>query len=426
MVRQAARALAIALSLAAPAGAYTPAELATAHALARDVGDDVRLLASDALAGRGSGTAGAALAEEVLIDELASIAAGLDASGTGRDAYRQEFELVRTNLLAWIPGGARADEFVIVGAHYDHLAPGTCTFLGDSICNGATDNAAGVAAVLAIGRALASLPQPPARSIVLALWDGEELGLLGSEHFVAHPLVPLADVAAYVNFDIQGANLAPSVRELSFAIGAESGGEALTTPLEQAVEAVALETKRLTLTFGQARSDYHPFWAEAVPIVFFSDATNACYHTSSDEVALVDFGKLARQAEIGLRLVLALAEAEERPVFEPLVALDTYADLEVLADFLARMLGDAHLLAWWYQTQLHDLEALARSRVEAGPAAFQPTDALEIAQSTLGIATAGFPCDPLLLPEPSAAGAAALAALAGLARWRRARPRATR
>jgi hypothetical protein len=277
--------------------------------------------------------------------------------------------------------------------------------------------------VLAIGRAIRALPAPPARSVVLALWDGEELGLLGSKHYVAHPLVPLADVVAYLNFDIQGANLAPSARELSFAVGTESGGAMLATFAQDAIDAVGLGTRRLTVTFGQGRSDYQPFWLKQIPVAFFTDATNACYHSSGDEVAIVDFHKLSRQAEIGFRLAVALAEAAERPSYTPLVALDTYEDLLVLADFLTQVLADLDVVSPFYQDYLLSLEATAQDRVAAGPEAFSPTDALTIAQNALVVATDGLPCDPALLPEPGVAlaGAAALLALARVARRRASR-----
>jgi Zn-dependent M28 family amino/carboxypeptidase len=83
--------------------------------------------------------------------------------------------------------------------------------------------------VLGVGRALTNLSQPPRRSVVLALWDAEEDGLVGSLYYVLHPLVPLAKTIAYVNFDIQGANLLPTLRRMSFAVGAETGGSALGT-----------------------------------------------------------------------------------------------------------------------------------------------------------------------------------------------------
>ena len=415
------------MSLAAlSAAAFEPADIDAAAVVSRAVDADVQWLAADDLEGRGSGSTGAALAEELLIDELALIGDGLDTSRSGRDAYRQDFDDVRTNLLAVVPGSTHPDEFVVVGAHYDHFAPGGCRPLEDLVCNGATDDASGVAVVLAIGRALRALPVPPARSVVLALWDGEELGLLGSKYFVAHPLVPLADVVAYVNFDIQGANLAPSARDLSFAIGTESGGAMLAGLVQDAIDGVGLGTQRLTVTFGQGRSDYQSFWAKQIPVAFFSDATNACYHTTSDDLDIVDFRKLSRQSEIGFRLVVALSEAAGRPSFEQLGALDTYEDLVVLSEFLTRALADLDVIGPAYQDDLVALEATARARVDAGPAGFSPSDALTIAQDALVIATAGLPCDPALLPEPGAALADAAALLALAVAARRSRRSATR
>ncbi len=94
--------------------------------------------------------------------------------------------------MAKIPGGPLADEYVIIGAHYDHLG-NTCrnTDASDTICNGATDNGAGIAAVLDIARKIKAAGTPR-RTVVLALWDREEDGLLGSNYYVQHPIVPLA------------------------------------------------------------------------------------------------------------------------------------------------------------------------------------------------------------------------------------------
>jgi len=416
LVSSALRSAALLLLLAAaPARAFEPAEVDAAAAVARSAAQaHVRWLADDALEGRGSGAPGGLAAAELLIDELEAIGDGLDPLAEGRDAYRQPFDGGRTNLLAVIPGGARADEYVVVGGHYDHFAPGACNQLDldDDICNGATDNAAGAAIVLAIGQALKALPAPPTRSVVLALWDGEEEGLLGSFHFLSFPLVPFADVVTYVNFDIQGANLAPSLRDASLAIGAESGGALLQSLVDDAIGAVGLDTKRLSVTFGQGRSDYLPFLAAAVPIVFFTDATNACYHTTRDDLDLLDFGKLAKQAEIGFRLVLALAEAEDRPPPTSQVALDTYEDLVAISDLLTRALADIDVVHPPYRDALVQLEAQARTRVAAGPDAFQQLDAALLAVPALDLMTNGLPCDARLLPEPDGAGGAAAAAVA--------------
>lgn len=417
-------AFAIASVTSVPVAAFEPAEIDAAIAVARDVEADVRRLAADDLDGRGSAEPGGAAAQEILIDELIQIGAGLDAEATGRDAYRQTFDTARSNLLAVVRGAENPDEFVLVGAHYDHFPAGDCYAPDDDeICNGATDNATGTAVALAIGRALLALPTPPSRSVIIALWDGEERGLLGSKYFTAHPMVPLADIVTNVNFDIQGANLSPSVRGLTFAVGSESGGELLRTMMLDAAVAAGLDVRPLTVTFGQGRSDYHPFWGQGVPVTFFSDATNACYHTTGDEVEIVDFGKLARQAEVGLRLVLSLTESEERPTFVPLAALDTYEDLLDLSDLMTRTLADLPHVFPGYQETLLYYEELARTRVAAGPEAFQPTDALTIAQGAIDIAESGFPCDPALLPEPDRAPLGALAALVAAARYRARRRR---
>jgi Zn-dependent M28 family amino/carboxypeptidase len=122
---------------------------------------------------------------------------------------------------------------------------------GDTICNGATDNAAGVAAVLAIACGIAALPNPPRRSVVLAFWDSEEDELIGSAHYVANPLVPLASTIAYVNFDIQGANLLPSLRNFTFAVGPETGGTPLRALVDPIAAGSALDVRALGFIFGQ-------------------------------------------------------------------------------------------------------------------------------------------------------------------------------
>jgi hypothetical protein len=400
---------------AAPAGAFSPTEIAAAAAVAREVEADVRWLADDALAGRRAGTAGGAQAAELLVDALSEIAPGLG-SEAGRDAYRQPFDESLANLLAVIPGGSRAEEYVLVGAHYDHLGS-DCGSAADTICNGATDNAAGVAVVLGIARAIQALPYPPDRSVVLALWDGEEMGLLGSKHYTEHPLVPLADLAAYVNFDIQGSNLYPSATELSFAVGAESGGATLVGITEESIAAGGLDTRLLSILFGQARSDYESFRRVKVPTVFLTDATNACYHTSADDLDVVDFRKLERQAEIGFRIALALAQGDPRPVFTPAAYLDRFEDLVTVSNTLTQALVGIDALYPSYQPDLIALEAEARDAVAAGPGAMQPTDALLLAQSALAIAQDGVPCEALVVPEPEGASVVALVVLTVMGTW---------
>ncbi len=104
------------------------------------------------------------------------------------------------NFLALLPGSDRKDEYVIYMAHWDHLGINP-TLKGDSILNGARDNATGTAALLEIAQAFQSLPQPPRRSILFLAVTAEEQGLLGSEYYATHPVYPLNKTVAAINMD---------------------------------------------------------------------------------------------------------------------------------------------------------------------------------------------------------------------------------
>jgi Zn-dependent M28 family amino/carboxypeptidase len=117
-------------------------------------------------------------------------------------AYALATERVLThNVLARLPGGARAGETVMISAHWDHFGVGQPDATGDRIFHGAADDGTGVAAVLELARLFAQGPRPQ-RSVVFALWTAEERGLLGSEHYGAHPLYPLQTTAGLLNFDV--------------------------------------------------------------------------------------------------------------------------------------------------------------------------------------------------------------------------------
>jgi len=338
----------------------------------------LRKLASDRFAGRNNGSEGSLLAQKLLVKKLSKIADGL-APGAGDAAYLQPFvqgNSAGTNVLAVIPGGELPDEYVMLGAHYDHL--GSCApaagHPGDEICNGAVDNASGTAVVLAVGKALAKLKEPPRRSVVLALWDAEEDGLVGSAYYASDPLVPLEQTVAYVNLDMQGSALSPSLRDKTIAVGSETGGAALRTIIDDAAATMGLDYHFFSYVFGQGRSDYANFGnpTVGVPIVFFTDTTGACYHTTGDEVREVDFKKLAQQSAVVFRTVFALAEADEAPAYvEPGTPLVTFEDAVTFRDFLAAAIpADLALFPPDAQTALLGNLATVEAIVAAGAAEF--------------------------------------------------------
>ena len=106
------------------------------------------------------------------------------------------------NVIAKITGATKPDEYVIFSAHWDHLGIGKPDASGDSIYNGAADNASGTASLMEIARAFRSLPQKPQRTIIFLAVTAEEQGLLGSNYYGQHPVYPLAKTVANLNIDV--------------------------------------------------------------------------------------------------------------------------------------------------------------------------------------------------------------------------------
>ncbi|MGI9600308.1 MAG: M28 family peptidase [Acidimicrobiales bacterium] len=360
----------------------------------------VTVLADDNMGGRDNATPGSILAQDYLIDIVSFYAEGLNSGASGDDAYRQTIP-GGTNILAVIPGTDLADEYVMVGAHYDHVGSNCASGEpGDTICNGATDNAAGVAAVLEIGRILATPGNSPRRSVILAFWDREEDGLLGAGHYVANPLVPIGDTVAYINFDILGANLLPTLRSSSFAVGAETGGGDFVAGVEAAIGTQTLDTRQVSSIFGQNRSDYAVLIGAGVPTVFFSDSTGPCYHTVDDELSVVDFDKLDAQVAIAADLTLQLSSGALTPAFNGAAPLATYADALALDAVVQTALPDLDRFNAADQATITGFAGQLTTMVAEGEANFDAADIsilLGGAAQIIGILTNGT-CDGFLAP----------------------------
>ena len=328
----------------------------------------VEALADDALEGRDNQTPGSEAAQAYLVEQLAEFTEPID--GDPLDGYGHTFP-VGTNLVGLIPGGELADEYVVIGAHYDHLGSDCPTDTpGDDICNGAADNAAGVATVLEVGRSLAGGEEPPRRSIIVGLWDAEEDGLLGAEAYVADPAVPLEDTVAYLNWDIQGANLSPALADVTVMVGAETGGPNLQAAAATATEASGLETLALSLLFGQGRSDHAVFADAGVPIVFFTDANTPCYHTSQDDVTNLDFDKLGQQMLTAEALAQVMAATDEVPEYDPTAPPATYEDAVSMLEVVSSAEEDFDLFDADAQAAAEQFLIDLNTMVDAGEPAF--------------------------------------------------------
>lgn len=360
-----------------------------------DVRTLTELLAADELAGRDNLTDSSVAAQEFLIGEISLFAEPVYAD-EGVEGYLQHWTQ-GANILAVVPGGDLADEYVIVGAHYDHLGSDCATAdPADTICNGAADNAAGVAAAISAVRTIAA-EGVPRRTIILALWDAEEDGLLGSAAYLADPVVPVAQTVGYVNFDIQGANLSPALANTTVIVGAETGGTNLIELTNQAIADSPLDALLLSVVFGQGRSDHANFVLDGVPSVFFTDANNGCYHTAQDDLLALDFAKLDLQVANGTALTRLLAATDAPPVFDSAAPVTGYNDAVSMLAVVERALPDLGLFPADAAASTEQYYADLQAIVDAGPDGFNEDAVvtLLLGAVTMVSALTELPCLPV-------------------------------
>jgi hypothetical protein len=222
------------------------------------------------------------------------------------------------NVVAVLPGSDSVlrNEYVVFSAHFDHVGIGSPDASGDSIYNGADDNASGTSAVLEIAEAFALLQPRPRRSIMFVLVSGEEKGLLGSQAFVADPPVPVAQMVANINLDMVGRNAPDTV----VAIGQDYSS------LGAGVQRIRAAHPELGLVVAPDlwpeeqlffRSDHFSFAAREVPAIFFTTGLHDDYHRPSDEADRIDTDKVARISRLLFRFALDIANAQERPQWTP-------------------------------------------------------------------------------------------------------------
>ncbi len=219
------------------------------------------------------------------------------------------------NVVAWRRGSdaGLASEWVVVTAHYDGVGVRQPDATGDSIYNGADDDASGTAALLEVARALARVEPAPRRSVAFVAFSGEELGLVGSWWFVEHLPPALSDIVANVNLDMVGRNAPAQLYD--FGEVWSSVGEATRTTAERHPE-LGFQLVGLTNeSHAFERSDHFPFAWAGVPAVFLNTGTESDYHRPSDEAATIDDGKLSRVARLTLYLAYELAARDGRPAW---------------------------------------------------------------------------------------------------------------
>jgi hypothetical protein len=215
------------------------------------------------------------------------------------------------NVLAWLRG--QTDEYVIVGAHYDHLGRGNFDSLAPAqigqIHPGADDNASGTAGVLELARLLAPQRGQLKRSILFMDFAGEELGLLGSAEWVKNPTRPLAKAVAMLNMDMIG-----RIKDDKVYIGGVGTGSTLKAILEQAQKETPFKIEYSA--GGYSSSDHTSFVAKKIPVLFFFSGLHSDYHKPSDTWDKINAPSAARLLDLVENVAVQLANATEAPAFQ--------------------------------------------------------------------------------------------------------------
>ena len=214
------------------------------------------------------------------------------------------------NVVGYLPG--TTPEYVVIGAHYDHLGLGGAHSLAPSMTGtihpGADDNASGTAGVIELARWFSRQPKQK-RGILFMTFAGEEEGLLGSEYYVQHPDLPLAQAVAMINMDMIG-----RVREGKIYIGGSDTGTTLRPLLNQVVGKYPLHVDYSDAS-GYGSSDHTSFTIGKVPVLFFFSGLHADYHKPSDTWDKIDAPDAVTVLDLVAEVTDDLRESPGRPQF---------------------------------------------------------------------------------------------------------------
>ena len=280
----------------------------------------INFLASDELQGREAGFHGSRVTSEYIVSLLQwmGVSPLADSYFQLFDAYRKERQkkgrlevhpdsiaklkqevhqkLSMRNVLGMIPG-KNTKEYVIVGAHFDHLGIDPALD-GDQIYNGADDNASGVSAVLQIARAFLASGQQPERNVIFAFWDGEEKGLLGSKYFV-QTCPFLSQIKGYLNFDMIGRNNKPQQPKqvVYFYTAAHSVfGDWLKEDIRK--YGLQLEPDYRAWENPIGGSDNGSFAKVGIPIIWYHTDGHPDYHQPSDHADRLNWDKIVEITKV--------------------------------------------------------------------------------------------------------------------------------
>ncbi|RLD80563.1 MAG: peptidase M28 [Bacteroidetes bacterium] len=295
---------------------------------ASDLKEHLYVLASDILEGRKTGEKGQKMAANYITAYYKHL--GLKAP-KGHDDYLQKIPKEffngaskdnSENIVAYIKGSEKPDEFVVISAHYDHLG-----MKGKEVYNGADDNGSGTTAVLEIAQAFQKAKKGghgPKRSILFINLTGEEEGLYGSKYYTSHPIFSLKNTIVDLNIDMVGRvdKKHEGKPDYIYLIGADK----LSTDLHKLSEEVNKKYTQLKLDYKYNddkdpnrfyyRSDHYNFAKNNIPIIFYFNGVHEDYHKTTDTPDKINFDLLAKRAQLVFYTAWEIANRENRLVVD--------------------------------------------------------------------------------------------------------------
>ena len=294
---------------------------------ATDLKKHLYIIAADDMQGRDTGSEGQKKAGRYITDYYAKLKMAVPA---GMQNYYQHVPAQymnklsgggsfndSENIIAYVPGTDKKDEYIIISAHYDHVGMD-----GTVVYNGADDDGSGTVAVMELAEAFqkaANAGHGPRRSVVFLHVTGEEHGLFGSSYYAEHPIFPLEKTVADLNIDMIGRDDAANRgKQYVYVIGSAM----LSTELKKINELANATFTGLELNYKYDdpndpdrlyyRSDHYNFAKHNIPVAFFFDGIHEDYHQPTDDPEKIDYALLQKRAQLIFATGWELANRAER------------------------------------------------------------------------------------------------------------------
>lgn len=256
--------------------------------------------------------------EAALIKDINSVTAFTVATPVKANPVVTRNKKKTLNVAAMIEGSdpKLKDEYIVIGAHYDHLGwggPGTGTRRPDTVAihNGADDNASGTSTILEIFEKLAANRSSLKRSVILVAFGAEEMGLLGSRYFVDNSPVDLKKIRMMINLDMVG-RLDAKTKVLS--LGGTGTAVNFEKFFDHHVSKSGLEVKRSPEGYGP--SDHASFYSKDIPVLFFFTGVHDDYHTPGDDFEKINVDGSVIIGDLAYNIVSEVASSENAPEFQ--------------------------------------------------------------------------------------------------------------